>query len=108
MGSATDYSCPDCGYHVDHMVSGYDFGEMSHVLAVSCATCRRLHRVLLPGRPSEPAARGIRADAEAGRLPAGVRCPRSAKHAIVVWSDPGPCPRCGATLKRGGHWSIWD
>ena len=109
MGMMTDFSCLSCGYHVDAMVSGYDMGMASHVVAISCTDCRELRVARVPGEPREEGARSAAEAATAqGRLPDGVRCPRSSRHRISVWTDPGPCPRCAATLERGSNMILWD
>ena len=42
MGTALDYSCPECGYQAHSMISGYDVGMESHAVGISCATCKEL------------------------------------------------------------------
>ena len=108
MGSAADYTCPQCGYHVEHMVSGYDVGMASHVVGVSCDDCRALRVARVPGKPSDASARAAAAAVAAGHVPAGVRCPHSARHHLTVWTAPGPCPRCGTTLRQGKNVVLWD
>jgi hypothetical protein len=37
-----------------------------------------------------------------------IQCPVSPLHHVRSWNDPGPCPRCGVFLEKGGlpyrHW----
>jgi hypothetical protein len=36
-------------------------------------------------------------------------CPRSTKHRVEAWRDPGRCPRCGVYLEKNGFpWRLWD
>jgi hypothetical protein len=36
-------------------------------------------------------------------------CPRSKKHRVEAWRDPGRCPRCGVYLEKNGFpWRLWD
>jgi hypothetical protein len=100
MGSAVDYTCPGCGYHVAHMVSGYAVAEGSHVVGVSCDECRALRVARVPGKPSDATAQAAAAAVAAGHVPAGARCPHSARHHLTVWTAPGPGPRCGTTLQE--------
>ncbi len=97
--STSSYTCPGCGYHVDRMVSGYAAGPDTHVVGVSCDDCRALRIARIPGRPSEASAHAAAAAVAAGHVPAGVRCPHSARHHLTLWTAPGPCPRCGTTLQ---------
>ena len=108
MGTALDYSCPECGYEVHSMISGYDVGMSSHAVGVSCANCKELHTACLPGKPWDADMDAMRLQVEAGHLPTGARCPKSAKHHVEVWSHPGPCPRCGTTLSQGEGVMCWD
>ena len=93
MGFATDLHCAACGYAVDFMVHGRSFGEAGPVQAVACADCRALRVARLPEPPASPEP---------------LRCPESAAHRVVPWSHPGPCPRCGAELRAGERFVIWD
>ena len=109
MGSAVDYSCAKCGYHVDWMVSGYDVGMASHVAGVRCADCGELHVAALPGKPWDEMADAIVADpVKRGQVPAGTQCPQSPSHQITIWKHPGPCPRCETELQQGDHSILWD
>jgi hypothetical protein len=37
-------------------------------------------------------------------------CPRARarRHELVLWSHPGPCPRCGETMRRERETALWD
>ena len=106
MGTANDYRCPACGYHVDSMVSGYDCGMMSHVHAVRCDDCRELRISPLPGKPWDlPYDEGERRAVLATFV---LTCPVSPAHVVHPWAEPGPCPRCGDTLERGEGMILWD
>jgi hypothetical protein len=99
MGAPVDYTCPACGYHVEHMVSGLEVGETSQVVGVSCEDCRALRVARVPGKPTELSTRAAAAAVAAGHVPSGARCPHNAKHHVTLWTAPGPCPRCGTTLQ---------
>jgi Zn finger protein HypA/HybF involved in hydrogenase expression len=108
MGTAWIYTCPECGYQSDLVSSGYDVGMASHVVGISCANCKELYSASLPGKPWDADWDAMRQKVESGELPAGARCPKSAKHHVKVWSHPGPCPRCGTTLSQGEGPLCWD
>jgi hypothetical protein len=108
MGTASIYSCPECGYQSHFVSSGYDVGMASHVVGISCAKCQELYSASLPGKPWDVDWDAMRHLVESGKLPAGARCPKSAKHRVKVWSHPGPCPRCGTALSQGEGALCWD
>ena len=90
------------------MISGYDVGMASHAVGISCETCKELLSAFLPGKPWDADWDAMRDLVKSGELPAGARCPKSAKHKVTVWSHPGPCPRCGTILKEGADVLCWD
>ena len=110
MGFWTDLHCDACGYAVERMVLGFDMGEVAYVHSVTCADCRELRIVRLPHYPpmvSEPRRTMSEARVDFARLPP-LRCPESPAHSVAPWYHPGPCPRCGAELRMGTHFVIWD
>lgn len=119
MATFHDYQCPLCEYRIDAMPSGYQMGEMSHWMGISCEECPALHSVPLPGGPREVMAalkrekgeeyvRALRGDGlmeEMARVTiaeAPLRCPVSDSHEVRPWTAPGPCPHCGETMEWGG------
>lgn len=108
MGIASIYACPECGYQSDAVSSGYDVGMSSHVVGVGCASCKELYSAVLPGNPWDADIDETRLQVLSGNLPEGARCPKSAKHRVKIWSHPGPCPRCGATLVPQEGAICWD
>lgn len=108
MGISLDYSCPECGYQVHSMSSGYDVGMASHRVGISCVECKELYSAALSGEPWNADIDAIELQVEAGVLPSGARCPISAKHHVKVWSHPGPCPKCGSTLTQQEGILCWD
>jgi hypothetical protein len=66
---------------------------------ITCATCKKLRDAVVseePGMVPEP-------------LPVP-KCPgaRTRVHEALIWTHPGPCPRCGATMDRGEVTTLWD
>ncbi|HQW06746.1 MAG: hypothetical protein IPH05_15270 [Flavobacteriales bacterium] len=37
-----------------------------------------------------------------------IRCPKNKRHGVVLWKDPGPCPKCGTLLTHEGLSALWD
>lgn len=100
LGALHDFRCPSCGYSAE-VSGGPDIGEASRTVTISCATCKELHDVVVSEEPwKEPP------DLAPERPP----CPRTRArtHATSVWNDPGPCPRCGSTMRRGEMTVLWD
>lgn len=108
MGTASSYSCPECGYQSDSVSSGYDVGMSSHVVGISCGTCKELYSAFLPGKPWDVDIDAMSEKVAAGELPQGARCPKSPNHQVRVWRHPGPCPRCGTTLNQAEGVMCWD
>ncbi len=100
MGQRHELACPACGYSA--VVSGgADVGEACRTVTITCATCRKLHDVVVSDEPwKEPP----------DPVPERPRCPRARGrvHETALWNDPGPCPRCGITLERGEMIVLWD
>lgn len=107
MGMMFTVSCDACGYRAERMVSGYDRGMMAHVVGTTCAECRELHVVRLPGNPWEPPPE-LAFQNQAPSLPAGVVCPANPDHHLTPWHAPGPCPRCEAVMGRMEEMIMWD
>jgi hypothetical protein len=95
MGTTYSLLCPACGYANPECCAGVESGMMVTLSTVHCATCRQLYDV-----PVLELERGIT------EIP--IRCPNSAKHAVVRWRHPGPCPVCGHTLSKLAERAIWD
>jgi hypothetical protein len=97
MGSLYDFTCATCGY-VARVAGGEDCGGSAVGFAtVLCRSCKKLVEVVVKERVWDPAS---------AREP---RCPRSRRHAVALWTDPGACPKCGAILDRPEMPSLlWD
>lgn len=107
MGFATDLHCSECGYSVDEMVLGLDYGGDTFRQAVCCSECRELRMVRLVD--SEDLHRCVsqrRPDYQALGTP--LICPESPEHCCTAWYHPGPCPRCGSELRQGSRALLWD
>ena len=99
MGSLRMFRCHGCGYEVE-ISGGLDFGMRSATWTVHCHDCRDLLDVVVSENPLE--------FSEEGWTPETYFCDQGAKHKIALWSDPGPCPKCGETLSAGDTTVMWD
>lgn len=98
MGTRYTFTC-SCGYRAT-VAGDYDVAEHGATATVSCKTCKKLHDVPLPS-PFPPTT-----DSAVNLKPAG--CPKGRNHDWRVWTHPGACPRCGATMKLGDMLQLWD
>lgn len=96
MGATFYYTCPRCRYEAS-VSGGPDVGFLCDTVTVRCLDCSALYDVVVLMDRGQPAERRVEP-----------RCPESTHHTAEFWTDPGPCPRCGATLDRGGLESLWD
>ncbi len=95
MGSHHAFHCSNCNYANPQCCGGTEAGMMVTLSTVHCSTCAELYDVPV---------------AEHGYTFTSVpiRCPKSKRHAVVRWKDPGPCPKCGTVLTNEGVSAIWD
>ena len=90
MGAKYRFRCSGCGYSAD-VCGGPSVGEAVRMETLSCATCAKLLDVVVSEEPwKEPP----------DPLPERLCCPRERRtsHRTSLWTAPGPCPRCGATI----------
>ena len=94
MGTLSSFLCPNCGYANPQCCGGTEVGMAVTLSTVHCATCAELYDVPVVdyGTFTE--------------VP--IRCPKKKRHAVVLWKDPGPCPKCGTVLTNQGDTAIWD
>ena len=117
MGALFTFVCPDCGYEAE-VSGGLDFGMLCATHTVSCPTCKALSDMDVSGEPwtvmdwmqleGEDEQPSIQRVAQAEWMPSRIRCGLDGRHKAELWSDPGPCPRCGAIMKRGQMEMLWD
>jgi hypothetical protein len=98
MGTRYTFTC-HCGYRAT-VAGDFDIGDNGTTTTIACSTCKKLVDVRLPAPFPQPT------DSAINLKPDG--CPRGRNHAWRVWTYPGPCPRCGATMKLGEMLSLWD
>lgn len=95
MGESFTFKCSGCGYSAT-VSGGDDQGMIAKTTTIMCRACARLY------------------DAVTGKLEDGfaeipIRCPRSKKHTVERWTDPGPCPKCGKPMEQDPDLHIlWD
>jgi len=97
MGSLYLFECRSCGYNCQ-VSGGDDLGMMVRTTTIICSKCKELYDVVVSDEPWREDA----IDAE------NLRCPKSKRHKVEKWEDPGSCPKCGQKMKRGEHTLFWD
>jgi acetone carboxylase gamma subunit len=104
MGRLNEFFCPSCAYLVQ-VSGGPDRGFLVATVTISCATCRKLVDVDLPGPIYDDMLMPV-PDVPAPPPP----CPsaRTIEHVVTEWRAPGPCPRCRETLFGTGRRWLWD
>ena len=99
MGSLQIFRCEGCGYEAE-IGGGFDYGMMSATWTVHCLSCRALSDVVVSDNPAEYSKDGWKPDRFC--------CEKDSKHEVALWSNPGPCPKCGKTLTAGEPTLLWD
>lgn len=101
MGQWYRFTCSACSYEAE-VSGGSDAGMSGYVHTAICRTCRPARLVNAPNE-REPLAETV------GDV-ADYICPfaRTRRHQLVLWTHPGPCPRCGRTMKQRGPTALWD
>lgn len=94
MGVRYAFCCPTCGYTATRC-GGTEFGRRVAQGTVHCSQCAELFDV-------ELARFGY------GREVIVPACPKDMDHAVVLWQQPGACPKCGTELSAQGLAEIWD
>ena len=89
MGSLRMFRCEGCGYEAE-ISGGLDFGMASATWTIHCLDCCDLQDVVVSDEPWKVSEEGWRPDTYA--------CDRDPKHKVSLWSDPGPCPKCGKVV----------
>jgi len=99
MGTLFLFSCPNCGYKAE-VSGGKDLGFAIATNTILCKICKELYDVVTSDEPWKAF--------EDDWAPTSYRCPKSKRHFVELWSHPGPCPKCHATLTRGDSTIQWD
>jgi hypothetical protein len=97
MGTLYNFGCGSCGYAAE-LSGGEDCGMTQATTTIFCQDCHALYDVVtsedsMTHKPER-------------ELP--IHCPQSSSHRWRLWTHPGPCPKCGATMVRGEETLIWD
>lgn len=93
-----EFHCDSCRYSViasgrDSSSDDYDMGK-----TILCENCQTLYEI----EPENSFT--IKMSATKKRI----RCPESFSHQIKIWKHPGPCPKCGRTMRKGDLVVKWD
>jgi len=82
------------------MVSGrFDVGMAAATVTIACRECGTLEDIYVGRAPSTT-------EDDAAKMT--LHCPRSRRHHVTRWTDPGRCPRCGETMTHGDGFARWD
>jgi hypothetical protein len=101
MGQWYRFTCSWCPYTAE-VSGGRDAGMSGYVHTAICHTCKPARLVDAPNE-REPFTEAV------GDV-ADYVCPfaRTRRHRLVLWSDPGSCPRCGRAMTRQETTALWD
>jgi hypothetical protein len=99
MGAVRIFRCEGCGYEAE-IGGGLDFGLTAATWTVHCLDCRELRDFVVSNNLQEVSGKDWK--------PKFYRCMKNSKHRVELWSDPGPCPRCGKTLTGWETTLLWD
>jgi hypothetical protein len=72
-------------------------------ITITCKDCKELSDIRVTGKNEHP---GKVFDPE-WNLPI-FYCSKSKYHSVKEWNNPGPCPKCGKTMKMGIPFEKWD
>lgn len=93
MGQAIRYRCKACGYE-ETLGLGVGMAGLEYEV-MACRECQRLVGVLVHDHIEDK--------------PVKPRCPVDPNHHLAPWDAPGPCPRCGQTIRAGSFTGeMWD
>jgi hypothetical protein len=97
MGTHYLFKC-SCGFRAT-VAGDFDVGDAGATATIVCKTCKKLFDVKV-------ATVAVMPDDPIDWNPVG--CPKNRNHPWRIWTYPGPCPRCGATVKLGEMLALWD
>jgi hypothetical protein len=96
MGTLYNFGCGSCGYQAE-VSGGRDAGMAQLTATIACEDCQELYDVVTSEHPFNRT-----------RVEIPLRCPKSVLHYVRLWTHPGSCPKCSASLKRERETVIWD
>jgi hypothetical protein len=101
MGCCHPFRCPACDYAIN-VSGGPDMGMSCYTQTIHCKSCKEVGDVVtLRFEWRQWPAR----DRDSTDVP---NCPADEMHAVVAWSNGGPCPKCGTAMEQGADSIMWD
>ncbi len=85
--------CPHCGY-TTMVVGGRGAVWRGETTTIVCGTCRELCDAII----------------SRGQIAIYIEphCPKGDEHPVALWTFPGPCPKCGAQMRKTGAVALID
>ena len=102
MGTWYKFECPKCRYFAQ-VSGGRSVGMLAVVRTMTCEDCRALVDVLIGFQGEDGPMGDPEFDKDLNQ------CPKCRGENITPWIASGPCPRCGARMRRDESEVImWD
>ena len=98
VGTVYQYVCSQCDFAAA-VSGGFDVGAASVSQTYSCRDCGLLFDRCVSSVPRS----FIQRDA-----PQTLPCAGDPRHSAHLWNHPGPCPKCGSTLRKKELIVCWD
>lgn len=104
MGTKYNFACPGCGYTVDWVSGGRDFGEIAVVRSMICEDCKDVVDVLI-GRCGQDGPTGDPDYDKNLNL-----CPKCEGIRLHPWPSEHPCPKCNEKMLKNKTFGkiLWD
>jgi len=99
VGTHYLFTCPNCVYETE-VSGGNDVGMACATSTILCKTCKELFDIETSTEPWLAIERDWK--------PEKYSCPNSPDHPCRLWKHPGPCPRCGVSMKKVEATLNWD
>lgn len=106
MGTLYKFKCPKCRYSAE-VSGGDDMGMYATTTTIMCKTCKELLDVTTSKQPY-PETLNPPEPSFTPWVRRTIQCTKSASHEVERWKFPGPCPKCGKTMKQGEITCCWD